>query len=434
MPTFHSRRSILIGGGSIAIAGGCSSPPPINPAAPATAISGARWFNGESFETRDGWSVGGRFTFTAPVRVERRLDLAGAFLVPPFADAHSHTASGGSAGAMQWSRDGIAAYLRDGVFYAQSQGNFPLSAAEIAALKLNTPGGLDAALSNATLTGSADAGVDALAAFFQSNFISTGMWPGETLETVNNKRLIAMATLDEFEAKWPLVRAQKNDFIKVYLWNTDNAPFPGFPPWAEGKTAMPPEVFRAVVKRAHADGLRVSAHVTSAADVRLALDGGADMLAHTPIMGEFTADDAKACARSGIPAVVTMGMGQQMIAALPPPAREMVGAVYAKAWDVVRLLREHGANVCIGGDDPRDTTAISMKVFREMGWWSNLDLLRMWSVATPRAIYPNRMIGELSEGFEASFLALDGDPLADWDATAKIRMRFKQGEAFNLAA
>jgi hypothetical protein len=51
----------------------------------------------------------------------------------------------------------------------------------------------------------------------------------------------------------------------------------------------------------------------------------------------------------------------------------------------------------------------------------------MWSGATPRAIFPGRKIGALQDGYEASFLGLGGDPLADFAATRDIRLRFKQG-------
>ncbi len=43
------------------------------------------------------------------------------------------------------------------------------------------------------------------------------------------------------------------------------------------------------------------------------------------------------------------------------------------------------------------------------------------------AIFPDRKIGRLADGYEASFLVLDADPLADFSAIEKIRLRVKQG-------
>jgi imidazolonepropionase-like amidohydrolase len=51
----------------------------------------------------------------------------------------------------------------------------------------------------------------------------------------------------------------------------------------------------------------------------------------------------------------------------------------------------------------------------------------MWSVTTPRAIFPKRSIGELRDGYEASFLVLRADPLADIAATRAIALRVKKG-------
>jgi hypothetical protein len=40
---------------------------------------------------------------------------------------------------------------------------------------------------------------------------------------------------------------------------------------------------------------------------------------------------------------------------------------------------------------------------------------------------PHRRIGFLRDGYEASFLALEGNPLEDWRNVRRITLRFKQG-------
>ena len=54
-------------------------------------------------------------------------------------------------------------------------------------------------------------------------------------------------------------------------------------------------------------------------------------------------------------------------------------------------------------------------------------LLVAWSVDTAHMIFPERKLGHLADGFEASFLVLAGDPLADWTHAEEITMRVKQG-------
>ena len=64
---------------------------------------------------------------------------------------------------------------------------------------------------------------------------------------------------------------------------------------------------------------------------------------------------------------------------------------------------------------------------RTLEVFSNAELLRMWSTNCARILFPNRGVGGLDPGHEASFLVLDGDPTANFDAVRSIRLRVKQG-------
>ena len=77
--------------------------------------------------------------------------------------------------------------------------------------------------------------------------------------------------------------------------------------------------------------------------------------------------------------------------------------------------------------DDLGTPVIEARALARSGLFTNLELLRMWSVTTPQAIFPKRKIGELDEGYEASFLVLRADPLADFKNTGAITLRVKQG-------
>lgn len=54
--------------------------------------------------------------------------------------------------------------------------------------------------------------------------------------------------------------------------------------------------------------------------------------------------------------------------------------------------------------------------------WNQIIILRRLTT-----IFPKRKIGYLKSGYEASFLVLDGNPLTNFEAVKKIRLRFKQG-------
>ena len=47
----------------------------------------------------------------------------------------------------------------------------------------------------------------------------------------------------------------------------------------------------------------------------------------------------------------------------------------------------------------------------QLGVYSPLEVLKMVTEATPQFIFPERQIGLLRDGYEASFLVYSGDPL-----------------------
>ena len=383
------------------------------------ALINGQWFGGNSFESKPMYSSNGLFISTKPARIDRTIDLKNRWIVPPFADAHSHSFGMGIPGA---NAKAAGAYQEAGVFYVQSQGNLPMTEAEKAAILLNSPEGIDVTLSNATVTSHNSA----LHAFFASMILPRGIFPGYSLETLNGVRYFEIDNNEELKRKWPLMMDQKDDFIKAYLWLTDNAPFVG-PPALAGQHALSPEVFRSIVSQAHAVGLHVSAHIVSAGDFKLAIEGGADEIAHMPSIGIITPEVAKMAARNNVPVVTTMAQVGAAPENIPIPMREAAAAMLIVTTTNLKIMAANGVSIIIGADNPADTSSTEASFIRSLGIFDNAAMLRMWGTATPQAIFRDRKIGELKDGYEASFLALDADPLKDWSATEKIQMRFKQG-------
>ena len=55
------------------------------------------------------------------------------------------------------------------------------------------------------------------------------------------------------------------------------------------------------------------------------------------------------------------------------------------------------------------------------------EVLGSLAVTAPRALFPDREIGTLAPGGEATFVVLDGDPLGDFGAIRKIERVVKCG-------
>lgn len=93
----------------------------------------------------------------------------------------------------------------------------------------------------------------------------------------------------------------------------------------------------------------------------------------------------------------------------------------------LKLLRDNGVPLAIGSDSVTDSSVKEVEYLARLGVFDNLALLKMWTETTAKAIFPKRRIGALSEGYEASFLALEGNPIEDLQNVRRIKMRFKQG-------
>jgi imidazolonepropionase-like amidohydrolase len=93
----------------------------------------------------------------------------------------------------------------------------------------------------------------------------------------------------------------------------------------------------------------------------------------------------------------------------------------------LRLLTRYGVRIAVGPDMYGSTARREVEALRKLAVWDDRTILRMWYQTTPRSIFPGRRIGRLTEGYEASFLALPRNPLEDFSAVDLISLRVKQG-------
>ena len=105
------------------------------------------------------------------------------------------------------------------------------------------------------------------------------------------------------------------------------------------------------------------------------------------------------------------------------------------------LLKSHGVRLSIGSDNYRQTSLREAVYLQSTGLFTSAEVLRIASRNTAQAIFPDRRIGVLEDGFEASFLVVDGDPIRQplfagpegdptsgvQQAVGRIRLRVKQG-------
>lgn len=375
---------------------------------------GGRWFNGTRFIDTTIFVAGGVFRARGTARVDSVVDLRGAFVVPPFGDAHQHLVNPDINATVQ-------AFLRDGIFYVKDQSNAPVMR-QFLNMVLNKPTTFDYISANQAWTSPGGHPVEVVKRGEQMPgplgvFVRDSLDPGLVMQ---------VETEADVDKRWPYFLAGKPDFVKVYLFRSDEHARIAKDPKYDGNRGIDPALVAGIVRRAHAAGLQVSAHVWTAADFRAAIDAGVDQIAHmpggkgnnpTPFL--LTAADASRAAARRVPVITTVTQhGDSAVTDL------LLKTQYVHN---IGILRAQKVPLLIGSDQFEGTAATEVAALARSGAFTNLELLQLWSVATPQAIFPNRRIGSIADGYEANFLVLSGDPLADFRNTRRITMRVKRG-------
>ena len=373
---------------------------------------------------------GDSFAASEPARVDSVVDLGGGYVVPPFGDAHSHSLGAGGYSA----RLADELFLRDGIFYALDL-TAPYSNVLEVRAGFRVPGTLDVAYALgglSTSTGSRPHPATTMEAVYGDNESD-----GDTEWTLEGDAYWFLNSLADVEEKWPEFLAQEPDVVKVYVMNVEGGREEG----AECGYGLCPDVLREVVRRAHAAGKCVFAHVNTAADVRLALAAGVDALAHIPLGDDgISADEAEPLVLS----TETIGrIGERQMVVTPTAlllARELesfrtdtLQQEVALQRDQLRRLHEAGARLALSGHDWRVTALREAMYLHAYDIFDDRTLLKLWAETTPRAIFPDRKIGSLQPGYEASFLVLGCNPIQEWNCVTDIRLRFKQGHFIQVA-
>lgn len=398
----------------------------LHAAAATMAVEGGRWFDGERFAPATWYVVDGKLTRQAPAQVDVRISAKGRYVVPPYADAHNHNMQNTWGAARM-----VTEALKQGVFYsAQLCANGP-DVAPFRAL-LNQPATPDVLFATACISAS-DGHPLGLALHFAKEM-------GQDAPDLAALRRLYVAVDGEAElaARWDELLQHKPDLVKVILVDSAHYRERHGRPELLGTNGLDPALLPAVVRRAHAAGLRVAAHVDTAADARAAAQAGVDLLAHLPgyrfeqglAPADYRLDDATvallAQRRSAV--IATASVPVTML----QTQGEALQAVQAVQRDNLRRLLKAGVPVLIGSDNPFGGPLEEVEYLDAMQLLPRPRLLALLTMDTPRALYPGRAIGRFEEGAEASFLLLDADPLQDLKALRRIALRVKQGNLLDL--
>lgn len=416
------------------LATGCAHTPTLEPvarstSAPAVKVINGRWFDGVKFSERAVYMDRGVFVDRPSRELDSVIDLRGAFVVPPFAEAHNHNFDASSPEA---AKAVVVKYMKDGIFYGENPANVLRARTGLEGF-INIPTGIDVTFSNAALTGPGGHPIG----LYLRNLGRGAMLATDTNSTEGFIWIIRDRR--DLEKKWPSILASNPDFIKVILAYSDQYERRLVDSTTFNWRGIDPKLLPWVVSHARDAGLRVMAHVESAADFHNALIAGVQIIGHTPgFRGNEQSQipdfapylisdrDAAIASKQGTYVITTLGG----IVGVPDSAlRRRADSLFTLN---LRTLKRNKVRIILGSDSYRETDLPEAMYLSSLGVFSNAELLRAWSEETSRAIFPRRKIGKLSPGYEASFIALDADPLADFQNVTKIRLRVKQGYTIQL--
>jgi imidazolonepropionase-like amidohydrolase len=354
----------------------------------ATEYHGGLWYDGRSFVPGTRWVSGTRLLTTPPADIDERVDLYGGYVVPPYAEGHTHWLESALADAY------VAEHLRAGIYYVKDHDTAPSLRAR---MSLGGPASVDYVAANQGFTAPEGHPFGLFAQLVSAGILSAA----DAADAV-----FAVVSEADVDRVWDAYLRGRPDFAKVFAI-TGNA----------ARQGLAPDLVPYIVRRAHAAGLRVSAHIESAADFAIAVASGVDDIAHLPFVSasdpesyRLADSDVRAAGVRGMTVATTL----QWLDEGEPDVRLDV------TRDNIARLRAAGATLVVGTDLFRVTARREADLLARYDLLSNADLLRAWCVDTPRAC--------LVPAGLSDFLVLGGDPLRDFAATADIRLRVKGGE------
>lgn len=193
---------------------------------------------------------------------------------------------------------------------------------------------------------------------------------------------------------------------------------------ARGKvTTMPEPVARAAVMAAHAHGQIVYSHPSNLEGTRVAMRSGVDVLAHPP-------DTAEGVDRAVIQEMVDRQMGMTPTLKMFQDTVSSNDTYLGPIHEVVRQFRELGGQLLFGTDVGYMTDYATEGEFRALAR-TGLDtrgILRMLTTAPALRFGVEKKVGTVTAGARADLVVLEGDPIEDLGAFARVRATVRAGQ------
>ena len=399
-----------------------------------TRFKNAQVFDGEAFVARD-LCVSDALIVDCPSLAGDEVDVSGTFITPPFGDAHTHHFDGPY--TFEW-HTGLG--LDTGAFYAMTM-TAPNSGVAQIRDRFRGADRVDVATSLGGITGPESHPAEIYEALrlgfrsYEEQLANVDKIRASKLSADNAYYIVESE--EDVDAKLALLLEAEPDHIKIYLRHSERYS-EGWGKWGPGG-GIDPDLAPYITSRAREEGLRTAFAVSNVSDFEVSLVAGADLVTHLPCYQDteqdpsspyFDLDAAEEC-------LITKDQAQRA------GASGMVSTLIVSEWENDRpqkyddwekqniaQLSEAGAPLAVAVDSYGRTLTKGLIAGVEEGFLSAPDLLRISTMDTPKAIFPDRTVGCLDVGCEASFIGFNGDPLVDINVIDELNLRVKDGVLF----
>lgn len=362
----------------------------------------------------------------------RTLDATGQYIVPAYGNAHQHITRA--------NMDNTNRFFEAGVYYVANPNLLYSATSEDWWAFFERPDTIDviAAMGGITERRSHPEPL-------YTDVLADSVYEGATYEDLFQNAFNYGHDEEEIVATLDLLQEQGANLIKIYLLDSQNYISPAEDGTPQSFTGLNPDNVAFLIDQAHARGLRVTAHIESAHDLRVVAEAGIDYIAHLPgYRGarddeEFeqrllTEDDARLLAENNIPVVptyaVSVGRLQDGLELAPEEYHDQIRDSYARAVRLqehnLELLEASGVQLLVGTDLSPGEAHTEIQHWADVGVLSTETILE-GVFSTGAFLFPDRRIGCLDAGCEADFLVLQSNPRADVTALQAISHRFKAG-------
>jgi len=193
---------------------------------------------------------------------------------------------------------------------------------------------------------------------------------------------------------------------------------------------LPVATAKAAVDEAHRHGMRVFAHPTNVEGVRVAIESGVDVLAHTlPQSPPWTPDFTQQLKHAKLSLIPTLTLFDVEARKANVPDQQRT-AFIAEMVDQLRAYSEAGGDILFGTDigytDHYDTT-LEFTLMSQAGM-NYRQILASLTTNPARKFEDSERSGRIAKGMKADLVVLSADPAQDVTAYSGVRYTIRNGK------